>query len=86
MEGDTSREQLQQVINDVAAFEKFQVSGGDMPLRVTIETRAVSPFDPWLLNVGDEPAQAAVRAHVFQQPDNTARPDHAPQLAKRWHL
>ena len=84
--GDPDREKFEKIVDDIAAFEKFQTSGGNMPFRVAIEARAISPFDPRLPNVRDDPAQGPLRAHVFQEADYTARLDYAPQLAESRHL
>ena len=76
--GNPEREKFETIIDDVAAFEKFQARGRNVPLRVSVEARAVGPFDPRLPNVRDDPAQSAIRAHVLQKPDHAARLDYAP--------
>ena len=49
--GDTCREKFEKIIDDVAAFEQLEAGGGNMPLSLTIEARAIGPFDPWLPDV-----------------------------------
>ena len=75
--GDPHREKFEKIIDDVAAFEKFQARRRNVPLRVTVEARAVSPSDPCLPNVRDDPAQGAMRAHLLQKPDHATRLDYA---------
>lgn len=84
--GDPDREKFEKIIDDVAAFEKFQARGRNVPLRVTVEARAICPSDPWLPKVRDEPVQGAMRTHVLQKSDHAAWLDYASQLTERRHL
>ena len=84
--GDPDRENFEKIIDDVAAFEKFQARGRNVPLRVTVEARAICPSDPWLPKVRDEPVQGAMRTHVLQKSDHAAWLDYASQLTERRHL
>ena len=84
--GDPDRENFEKIIDDAAAFEKFQARGRNVPLRVTVEARAICPSYPWLPKVRDEPVQGAMRAHVLQKSDHAAWLDYASQLTERQHL
>src|SRR4029453_3870724 len=80
------REQLHQVIDDVAAFEQFQPGAGDVSFRLPVEARAVGPPDPWLPEARHDPANCSGRTRVFEEPDQAAALDDAAEFAKRRHL
>src|SRR5262249_31448904 len=77
---------LHEIIYDEAAFEKFEARRRNVPRRLAIKARAVSPLNPRLPDVRDDPAQGASRADVFQEPYAATGLYHAPKLAKRRYL
>ncbi len=75
--------QLHEIIYDEAAFEQLETRRRNVPLRLAIKARAVSPFDPRLPDVRNDPAQGPSRADVFQEPYAATGLYDASKLAKR---
>lgn len=82
----TCSEQLQEIIDDVAALDELEAGGRNMLLGVTIEACAVGPFDPRLPDGGDDAAQGAPWANVLQEADDPTRFDHPAKFAKSRYL